>query len=609
MKYELNVPYDFELKNVINKNGNLKFEVEVGGHLFPVKAYPEQLEPSAPHIISCRIVQDKNKNAYLTQNEAFLYPYIYKPLCRYIFEVIDIRDNIVILQDKHGLYHTMTKDDSSFSINEIIIRCVEIVNDINGKAHLTFYYTEPVEMEASIEKRQVSEPTDVAQPQYAPTIFEEDQPEDIEVASSKITNSNATNITGPNYKPNVSVTELLASEDWDSLRASLSTNLVGVKIRPILQEIANALENCSSYDKYWNAIRFFVEYDAHMFLMTLASVDTTRITGNIDDINENNLNDIIHLAFKAKDKLKHAIDLIKPCKNLLNIEQKNFIQMQCADLNSNEAFYDLFKLLGLSPDDAIVYLLSLKENPCAAYTIYKFYFDGKKGGHLKETSRIESFRPSKISQYIKIMRFNIELSAFKAAASLIESTILSSKNYLPVLQKEVSNNGYDGFRKYIMAREQQIKSKKLLSSISVGDSLYDLIFIKELDNHYLLAEPQTGSYVLLVKKLTTERPSKDKKSQAIIAQVLHHKNKSIFVASQTKVSSTYPFPPIINKYTKLELSFTRGNNGIWYIDTNNYCKLLSINIISRPRFIDYKSKCQAEIVNSEDFFSYNVKIL
>lgn len=93
MKYELNTPYEFEVKNVSEYNGVSVFEVEIGGNLFPVKAYPEQLEGDIPHIVSCRIVLDKNKNAYLVQNEAFFYPYIYKPKHRYIFEVIDIKDS------------------------------------------------------------------------------------------------------------------------------------------------------------------------------------------------------------------------------------------------------------------------------------------------------------------------------------------------------------------------------------------------------------------------------------------------------------------------------------------------------------------------------------
>lgn len=48
MKYELNKPYNFEVKRVDDESGTLTFLVEIEGNLFPVKAYPEQLEESTP---------------------------------------------------------------------------------------------------------------------------------------------------------------------------------------------------------------------------------------------------------------------------------------------------------------------------------------------------------------------------------------------------------------------------------------------------------------------------------------------------------------------------------------------------------------------------------
>ena len=87
---------------------------------------------------------DKNKNAYLIQNEAFLYPFLYKPEKRYIFEVADTRDGYVVLKDKHGLFHAMELDGTKLSVNEIIVRCVNVIVDNGYKAHLSFYYTDPL---------------------------------------------------------------------------------------------------------------------------------------------------------------------------------------------------------------------------------------------------------------------------------------------------------------------------------------------------------------------------------------------------------------------------------------------------------------------------------
>lgn len=180
MKYELNTPYDFEVRNVVQGNDSLTFEVEVGGNLFPVKAYPEQIEEVVPKTVSCRIMLDKNKNAYLIQNEAFLYLFLYKPERRYIFEVADIRDGYVVLKDKHGLYHAMELDGTKLSVNEIIVRCVNVIVDKGYKAHLSFYYTDIVVEEQKQEYHDwVSEDSKV-RPIYAPTIFEEDAPKVIE---------------------------------------------------------------------------------------------------------------------------------------------------------------------------------------------------------------------------------------------------------------------------------------------------------------------------------------------------------------------------------------------------------------------------------------------
>ena len=52
MKYELNTPYDFEVRNVSQDNDSLSFEVGFGGNLFPVKAYPEQIGCSKDCVMS-----------------------------------------------------------------------------------------------------------------------------------------------------------------------------------------------------------------------------------------------------------------------------------------------------------------------------------------------------------------------------------------------------------------------------------------------------------------------------------------------------------------------------------------------------------------------------
>ena len=465
MKYELNTPYEFEVKNVSEYNGVSVFEVEIGGNLFPVKAYPEQLEGDIPHIVSCRIVLDKNKNAFLVQNEAFLYPYIYKPNQRYIFEIIEVKDNHVVLKDKYGLYHSMSKEGTSYSVNEIIVRCVKIIKDQNCRAHLDFYYLDPAQMQKQITEESIINSQETNNTIYPPTLFVQDPPSSSSPRTKsdlQIKESDATVVTHQKDKKSEAVksrtlSSMMLSKEWDNIRLYLKKNLRGPQIPQIQQEIATTIDQSSSFSFYWDSVCFFLSYDAHMFIGTLAKIDTSSFEGKPYHIDYLLLDDIIRYAFSPSDKLPHALRLLAPCKEILTTKQKNFIQIKCAWLNTSEAFYELFKLLSFSPNDAVFYLLTLQENDAAAYTIYKFYQDGKNGGRLVEESNIETFKPSNILKYCQMMEKTQKL-AFRFAAKLIKTSILNMDHFPRYYQREVAKNGYEGFMKIIAREEQRIKS-------------------------------------------------------------------------------------------------------------------------------------------------------
>ena len=284
MKYELNTPYDFEVRNVVQDNDSLTFEVEVGGNLFPVKAYPEQIEEVVPKTVSCRIMLDKNKNAYLIQNEAFLYPFLYKPEKRYIFEVADIRDGYVVLKDKHGLFHAMELDGTKLSVNEIIVRCVNVIEDNSYKAHLSFYYTDIVVEEQKQESHDSVSEEPKVKPIYAPTIFEEDAPKVKvkplplpKVASTETPFTRQENSKTENKENETSVSVLIKERNWSQLSLYFEKNLGKAKTPVILKEITAFIDNCISGKEYWEAVQFLISYDAHSFLGTIAKVDTSHI--------------------------------------------------------------------------------------------------------------------------------------------------------------------------------------------------------------------------------------------------------------------------------------------------------------------------------------------
>ena len=188
---------------------------------------------------------------------------------------------------------------------------------------------------------------------------------------------------------------------------------------------------------------------------TIAKVETSHIFDISETIDPNLVDDVVRKAFNVSDKLKFALAIIAKCAMYLTTGQKNFIQSKCIDLNTPESFFTLFKVLCLSPDDAIVYLLSLKDNIAAAFTIYKFYSIAKSGNKINEKSWYVSFRPSKINEYIRFMLM-MQSYPFTLSAKLINSTILAKERCSFELQKVVEQDDFKGFYTYVSRKLQEM---------------------------------------------------------------------------------------------------------------------------------------------------------
>lgn len=621
MKYELNKTYDFMVRDVVESNGILNFMVDVEGNMFPVKAYMEQIENSIPSSVSCRIMQDKNKDAYLVQNEATFYPSLYKQNHRYLFEVTEILDKYAILKDKYGLYHTMFFDGTKLSLNEIIVRCVKVIIEDNIKAHLDFYYTELVSKDVPQETCKIITEPQVL-PVYSPTIFEEDEPKTKTIVqqSSLPTfphNSNMIDIANEigeiEKRTDVSLTTLLCTKDWEQLRIYFDKNLEKGKIPSILKQIAQTIEICMSGTQYWETVQFLLKYDARTFLGTLATINVSTIDGIDAPIKENILEDVITYAFSVSDKLKYSLELIRPCASYLTIKQQNYIQAKCTELNNPESFIVLFKILRLSPENAIAFLLSLKDNIAAAYTLYKFYLDSKNGKRISEHSRIQAFNPSNIYAYTQFMN-KMKSDPFSLSATLINSNILL-KGLCPAdLQKAVDKEGYNGFYMYVIKKKQMKETaatKQLVESLSTGDYLYDLTYKTQTDNYYIMRSSKLSFYALLDKNLTDVTPNGDCKITAKIVKVMRNKNCKVFIVSQKKsVPTLYSYPPLFNNSTLLKLSFHDNGNSNYTPEIKNLRGLINIEIEKQllPTSFKYNSVHEAKIIRRMDFFTYFVKI-
>ena len=295
----------------------------------------------------------------------------------------------------------------------------------------------------------------------------------------------------------------------------------------------------------------------------------------------------------------------------LTTEQKNFIQSKCVDLNTPESFITLFKVLRLTPDDAIVYLLSLKDNIAAAFTIYKFYSIGKNGNKINEKSQYVSFRPSKINEYTRFM-VKMQSYPFTVSANLIDSTILAKERCPFELRKVVEQNDYKGFYTYVSSKRQKminVETKRTLESLTVGDVIDNLIYKSQTDNYYVLRSQELGVFALLDKKLTKVAPNNENQTTVRIVKVMTHKGKKWFVVAQKSTPSMYILPPIFENETSFDVVFHQSGNGRWQPSIKKYGFIIDTEFDDIPYDIDGSAVHKARIIKRKNFFTYQIHIM
>lgn len=409
------------------------------------------------------------------------------------------------------------------------------------------------------------------------------------------------------YKAEQSLTDLLKNSNWTALKDYLNRNLHDSNIPKIQGEITEALSSFTSPNKYWDAVNELLSYDSVIFLGAVVKANAIKISTLGKDIDSQVLDSIITHSFESSSKLKFALDLLMPCKALLSKEQKVFIMDKCVGLPSSDLFYALFKLTGVNPSVSINYLLNINST-AAAFTLYKVLADGQRNGMLREDSAIESLRPSEVAKLCAQMQAS-ESYAFRIAALLIKNRVLLKGRVDRILINEIEQNGFEGFHSYIMKKEQALKSERIVSSLSTGSVLTKLRFIKSLDNHYLFVDSESQSYALLDKRMTKKAPATDVLYQAFVIDLRKWNDKKVCFVSFDEEHMNLPYTPLVNIGTIIDVNFSQGKDGKWYLVKNNYCKLLTIKIVSRPKLFDYRKKQQAKILQQIDFFTYKVAIL
>ncbi len=439
MKYELDKPYVFEVKNCIrHDNGDIFLEVEIEGNLFPVRAYEKQIEDGyCPSTVVCRIKLDKEKNAFLVQDNRVLYPLLYKDGHKYIFEVTGIGDSHIQLTDKFGIDHIMPKDGLNYSCGEIIVRNVNIMEEDNGDVSLFFPCGGKIIQPDDAPSRQEHDTALQSAPRPGIKATEQARPEKTECKT----------IIKPDAKT-VEFESLLSSERWDEMTDWLRKNYKKTIIPSINESLKNNLETCDNAMHYRDAVIFFIKYNARVFIDILASANVSHLKSIKSFFSAIQLSYIIEKAFSVQDKLEYAIALLMPCKDILLHSHKNSIKKKCVKLSTPESFMELFILLGVTIDSEIKYLLTLSNNPCAAFTIYKIYHSAKANGCIKDNIMIYAFKPATVLSCAQEME-SLQSPAFTLAANLIKCNILGIESCPEYLEELIDKNGYDGFRAFL----------------------------------------------------------------------------------------------------------------------------------------------------------------
>lgn len=400
---------------------------------------------------------------------------------------------------------------------------------------------------------------------------------------------------------------IFKTKDWEALKKYLDHNLQGKNIRKVQAEVTTGIESLETSQNYWETVKVLLDYNAVVFIGAISNATITKIDNLSTAVTSEFLDSIIHKAFESPKKLKSAIKLLKPCSGLLSLEHKEFIMKICAILSSPESFYELFKLTKITPDSSVEYLLGI-DTPASAFAIYRIFSDAKRNEMLRADSKFTALRPNVVVRYCNQMQES-DSYAFQLAAMLIRSQILLTTKMDKWLLKEIEEYGFEGFYRLVTKQEQKIKSERNSASISKGDTLTNLVYVKSLDNYHLFLEKDSQAYVFLDKRLAIARPSKDTCIHATVVDIKTRFGKRAFFVAQKAVPNSYSLPPLLNIGDVLEIGFQQNSDGKWQPVKNNCSKLLSVEIVSMPKNRDYRNKQEAYVLECLSFFTYKVELI
>lgn len=394
----------------------------------------------------------------------------------------------------------------------------------------------------------------------------------------------------------------LCSKKTKSIYSYLSTNAKGRNIPIILDDVKTYI--CSPefpFVDYWYFVDTLINYNASLFLATLAKYSPNESV--IPECDDNLLSNIINNAFKAEDKIYHALHLIKPCKKQLSYELADIIIKSCVRINNPDLIGEAFLFLTIPPSIAINILKDNIDSMAAAFALYNYYRVTESKKMISEQTIIEVFSYPYISSLVN----NLEKlgEPQKIVGKMISNTVFHSTYPIDKkLVRVIKENGYVGFQCYLRQKTHEKDIKNNLKNIA-KTNIYNFYVICRLENHYLVYCRTLNRRALLPIESLIDKVELNPKEQ-IHAYVSHFDNRhNVLFAYQRNIESKIE---LINVGSFVEISFSIREEKL-YSTVRNYTNLLNANVVNINFITDYKAKYLGKIIRRNSFFDYEVELI
>lgn len=372
---------------------------------------------------------------------------------------------------------------------------------------------------------------------------------------------------------------------------------------PIINECISNILRLETFDqtKYWDLIYNLITYDASLFLTTIYKNTVSRqILSACDRLK---IDEIVKCSFKAKDKIRYAIGIIKFLSDQLTYDHKRYILLSCLETSSLDILKLACDAFKLPPSIVVPFLRENIDNDVALYTLYAYYHEASNRGDISDNSIVEVFSYSYISMLLLDLKKKNERC--KNIAYVIEYDVFKdSKCKNKELYNLIKQNGHNGYMSYYATRLQEERLNSNRNNLVFFDKIYDFKPIGEIKNYHILFNYETNYYALMPKELCTMY-----KSYQIHGFIYDFdKRHKVIYASQSSVPSKYINPPIFDVNDEIEVSFSQ-KNGILYPQVRNLTKLFRVKVKNTCDVINYKLKYKAKILRSLNDFYYEVEVI